>query len=320
MENVSSHMHHVFILYGIQELGRNKPLYFFLTFILYVAIITLNLSLIATIVVEKSLHEPMYICLCNLCATSLYGTVGFYPKFLIDLLSNNKAVISYAMCVTQTYIIYTSAMCEIAILTVMAYDRYVAICKPLKYHSILTPRRLLNLLLLAWIYPLSMAVISLLLTLRLPICESRIDKLFCDNPSILKQGCNSNSAHVNRLWSIIMIVGQVAQAVLIFASCTQIVHICVGSSEGRTKFIQTCLPHVLAICISTLAVLFDLLYSWDGAASLPLHVRNALGLQFLILPPFCNPLIYGMQLPNIRRTFIRSLRCSGRRVGCKRTH
>ncbi|KAL2096402.1 hypothetical protein ACEWY4_008550 [Coilia grayii] len=313
MENTSTL--HFFILYGIQELGRNKLLYFFLTLVLYMAIITLNVTLIITIVVEKSLHEPMYIFLSSLCANGLYGTVGFYPKFLMDLLSDN-AVISYTMCVTQSYIIYTSAMCEIAILTVMAYDRYVAICRPLQYHSILTPKSILRLLLLAWFYPLSMAVVSLILTIRLPICGSYIGKLFCDNPSILKQACYS--AQANRLWGIIIIVGQILQAVLIFASYAQIVHICMGSSKGRTKFTQTCLPHILAIFISTLAVLFDLLYSWDGSAELPLHVRNALGLQFLILPPFCNPLVYGLQLPRIRKTFFQKLRCSRTKVGCKR--
>ncbi|XP_062409048.1 olfactory receptor 2J2-like [Sardina pilchardus] len=306
MENTSTFK--FFILYGVQELGRTKrPVYFFWTFILYIAIITLNLTLIITVVVEKSLHEPMYIFLSNLCVNGLYGTVGFYPKFLLDLFSD-IARISYTLCVTQAFIIYTSAMCEIAILTVMAYDRYVAICRPLQYHSILTPRTVSKLLLLAWLYPFSMAVISLVLSVRIPICGSFIDKLFCDNPSILKQGCYPAAA--NRVWSIIMIVGQTIQAVLIFVSYAQIVHICIESNEGRTKFTQTCLPHILAICISTLAVLFDLSYSWDDSANLPPDVRNALGLQFLILPPFLNPLIYGLQLPRIRTTVFGSFGCS----------
>ena len=305
MENTSTFK--FFILYGMQELGRNKPVYFVLTFVLYIIIITLNLTVIITVVVQKSLHEPMYIFLSNLCANGLYGTVGFYPKFLLDLFSD-IAVISYTLCISQAFIIYTSAMCEIAILTVMAYDRYVAICRPLQYHSILTPRTVLKLLLLAWFYPLSMAVVSVALTVRVPICGSFIGKLFCDNPSILKQGCYPVTA--NRLWSITMIVGQAMQAVLIFVSYAQIVHICIESTEGRTKFTQTCLPHILAVFITTLAMLFDLSYSWDSSANLPLGVRNALGLQFLILPPFCNPLIYGLQLPRIRKTVFESLGCS----------
>lgn len=281
-------------------------MYFYLTFVLYIVIITLNLTLIVTVVVEKSLHEPMYIFLSNLCANGLYGSVGFYPKFLLDLLSD-IAVISYTLCVTQAFIIYTSAMCEIGILTVMAYDRYVAICRPLQYHTILTPQTVLKLLLLAWFYPLSMAIISVGLSVRIPMCGSFIGKLFCDNPSILKQGCYP--ADANRVWSIIMIVGQIVPAVLVFVSYAQIVRICIQSSEGRIKFTQTCLPHVLAIFISTLAVLFDLSYSWDGSRNLSPGVRNALGLQFLILPPFFNPLIYGLQLPKVRTSVFRSLGC-----------
>ena len=103
-----------------------------------------------------------------------------------------------------------------------------------------------------------------------------------------------------------MIVGQAMQAVLIFVSYAQIVHICIESTEGRTKFTQTCLPHILAIFVSIMSLLFDLSYSWAGFTNLPLSLRNALGMQFLILPPICNPLVYGLQLPQIRRAILKA--------------
>ncbi|XP_041923313.1 olfactory receptor 6K2-like [Alosa sapidissima] len=94
---------------------------------------------------EKSLHEPMYIFLSNLCLNSLYGTVGFYPKCLLDLLSDTHTI-TYSWCLLQVYVIYSSVLCEISNITVMSFDRYVAICRPLQYHSILTPHAVLKLL------------------------------------------------------------------------------------------------------------------------------------------------------------------------------
>ncbi|XP_063060782.1 olfactory receptor 1D2-like [Engraulis encrasicolus] len=212
-----------------------------MTCILYIVIIFINATIIFTVRVDKALHEPMYIFLANLSINALYGTVGFYPKFLIDLLSD-VAKVSYSQCLTQTIIIYSSSICDMTTLTAMAFDRYVAICKPLQYHSILTSRTVFKLLSLAWLYPLSVSIMVIILATR----------------------------------------------------------------EGRRRFTQTCLPHITAILVCILSLLFDLSYSWAATTRLPLALRNALGMQFLILPPICNPLVYGLQLPKMRRAILKA--------------
>ncbi|KAL2085951.1 hypothetical protein ACEWY4_019271 [Coilia grayii] len=300
MENMSAFK--LFVLSGLQESGVYKPLYFLLTLILYALIIAANLTLILNVTMEKRLHEPMYIFLSNLCVNGLYGTLGFYPKFLLDL-QFDVHTITYGWCILQVYVIYTSVMCEITILTVMSYDRYVAICKPLQYHSILTPHAILKLLLLAWAYPLLTSVVAILLTVRIPICGSLIHKLFCDNPSVLKLGCSQSI--INQIWSIIVITGQLMQYVFIFISYCHIIHVCVSSSEGRAKFTKTCVPHILVMLISATTTLFDVLYSWGESKHFPIWIRNALAVQFLILPPLLNPIIYGFQLPQIRKILCR---------------
>ncbi|XP_070986579.1 olfactory receptor 1D2-like [Oncorhynchus clarkii lewisi] len=178
----------LFYLFGLQETFNNKSVYFTLSLITYLLIITVNLTLIITIIQQKGLHEPMYIFLCSLCVNGLYGTAGFYPKFLLDLQSDVQ-VISYGGCFTQAYVIYTSVMCEMSTLTVMSYDRYVAICRPLLYHTIVTSLTVRKLLLFSWCYPLFIGLIVVSLTVRVPLCGSRIDKIFCDIPSILKHAC-----------------------------------------------------------------------------------------------------------------------------------
>ncbi|KAM6970073.1 olfactory receptor 51B6-like [Aplochiton taeniatus] len=165
----------------------NKSVFFPLTFVTYLVIITVNLTLIITIIQEKGLHEPMYVFICNLSINSLFGTAGFYPMFLNVLLSDIH-VISYAACFTQAFVIYSSVV-----------------------------------------------AIAMALTLRLPLCGSNIAKVFCDNSSIL----NHSS-------------------------------------------------------------LFDTLYGWYGNASVPLPTRNAMAVQFLIIPPVFNPIIYGLNIKKIR--------------------
>ncbi|KAF7664783.1 hypothetical protein LDENG_00166190, partial [Lucifuga dentata] len=99
-----------------------------------------NVTVIVMIFVDKSLHEPMYIFLCNLCINGLYGTAGFYPVLLNDLLSPSH-LISHAGCFLQGFVIHSSAATDFSILALMAYDRYVAICRPLMYHSVMTKQR-----------------------------------------------------------------------------------------------------------------------------------------------------------------------------------
>ncbi|CAB1347815.1 unnamed protein product, partial [Coregonus sp. 'balchen'] len=193
----------LFYLFGLQETFNNKSVYFILSLITYLLIITLNLTLIITIIQEKGLHEPMYIFLCSLCVNGLYGTAGFYPKFLLDLQSDVQ-VISYGGCLTQAYVIYTSVMCDISTLTVMSYD-------------------------------------------RLPLCGSRIDKIFCDIPSILKHACLPITINQNLNKFVIVIV-----------------RTCVQSAKGRIKFTQTCVPHLITIVIFITVTLFDNLQGWNN--------------------------------------------------------
>uniref|UniRef100_A0A4W5M595 Olfactory receptor n=1 Tax=Hucho hucho TaxID=62062 RepID=A0A4W5M595_9TELE len=272
-----------FYLFGLQETFNNKSVYFILSLITYLLIITVNLTLIITIIQEKGLHEPMYIFLCSLCANGLYGTAGFYPKFLLDLQSDVQ-VISYGGCLTQAYVIYTSVMCEISTLTVMSFDRYVAICRPLLYHTIMTSLTVRNL------------------TVRLPLCGSRIDKIFCDIPSILKHACLPITINQNLNKFVILV--HVLQLLFVVFSYCQIVRTCVKSSKGRIKFTQTCVPHLITIFMFITVTLFDNLQGWNNVNS-TLNMRNAMAVQFLVIPPVLNPVIYGLNLQQIRRAVFR---------------
>ncbi|XP_020357533.1 olfactory receptor 6N1-like [Oncorhynchus kisutch] len=298
----------LFYLFGLQETINNKLVYFILSLITYLLIVTVNLTLIITIIQEKGLHEPMYIFLCSLCVNGLYGTAGFYPKLLLDLQSDVQ-VISYGGCFTQTYVIYTSVLCEMSTLTVMSYDRYVAICRPLLYHTIVTSLTVRKLLLLSWCYSLFTGLIAISLAVRIPLCGSRIDKIFCDIPSVLKHACFSIT--VNQIWSKCLVLVHVLQLLYIVFSYCQIVRTCVKSTKGRIKFTQTCVPHLLTICIFITVTLFDNLQGWNNV-NITLNMRNAMAVQFLVIPPVFNPVIYGLNLKQIRRAVL--IKCNAHKI------
>ena len=150
MDNVS--VVSMFTLSGLSGTAHYRVTLFILTLLCYCVIWLVNVSIIVIIIVDKNLHEPMYIFLCNLCINGLYGTAGFYPKFLSDLLSASH-VISYSGCLLQGFVLHSSVCADLSILLLMAYDRYVAICQPLLYHSVMTKGRIGMLVFLLGLFP-----------------------------------------------------------------------------------------------------------------------------------------------------------------------
>ncbi|XP_064158994.1 olfactory receptor 8I2-like [Anguilla rostrata] len=292
----------VFVLEGLNETMSNKRTYFVVTLIVYLFTILVNLILIVTIILEKTLHEPMFIFLCNLCVNGIFGASTFYPKILVDL-SSDVSVISYKACLSQIFLIYSYVFCEYTTLAVMAYDRYVAICKPLNYHSIITAGKVGKLLLFAWLFSISETVILVGLTVRLPLCGFKIEKIYCINWAVVKLSCVDTTA--NNVYGYILMFFHIAQALLIFVSYVNIVKVSVRSQEGRNKFMQTCLPHLISLTNFTIALVFDIMYARYGPTSRLQALRNFMSLEYLVVPPLLNPLIYGLKLNQIRRRIFR---------------
>ncbi|XP_076835680.1 olfactory receptor 52D1-like [Brachyhypopomus gauderio] len=294
----------MFILAGLIDL-EPKYVFVFLALSVYLLIIFLNLSLIMVIILEKSLHEPMYLFLCNLCLNELYGTSGFYPKFIYDLFSSSY-MISYSGCMIQAVIIYSSFMCEFTTLVIMAYDRYVAICKPLEYNSAVSTKTVTKAILYTWSFPFIVGLPNVILASQLPLCGVHIDRLYCDNWSFAKLSCipsNNINVYGFTLLGIFM-----AHALVIMFSYQRLLAACKNSAENKKKFIGTCGPHLLSLLNFTIAELFDLLFSRYGSKDFPGHLRNAFQVEILLIPPLLNPLIYGLRLSEIRKRLFQNYR------------
>ncbi|XP_035240720.1 olfactory receptor 4E2-like [Anguilla rostrata] len=302
----------VFFLQGLNDTKSNKYTYFVITLLVYLFTILVNVTLIVTIILNRMLHEPMFIFVCNLCVNGIFGVSTFYPKILEDL-SSDVSVISYKACLAQMFGIYNYVFCEITTLAVMAYDRYIAICKPLNYHSIITPRKVVQLLIFTWLSSIIESIVVVGLVARLSLCRFNIEKLYCTAWAVVKLACVDTI--VNNIYGSILMVCHVSEALVIFVSYVNIVKVSVRSPEDRSKFMQTCLPHLISLANFSVAVVFDIMYARYGSYTSLHALRNFMSLEYLLVPPILNPLIYGLKMNQIRQRIFRI--CSRKRDALK---
>ncbi|XP_041807162.1 olfactory receptor 52E8-like [Chelmon rostratus] len=294
----------VLTLSGFGGITNYRGTLFAFTLLCYCVIWLVNVPIIVTVIVDKSLHEPMYIFLCNMCINGLYGTAGFYPKFLMDLLSTTH-VISSTGCLLQGFVLHSSVCADFSILVVMAFDRYVAICRPLVYHSVMTTQRVCVFVFFAWLVPIYLVSIGTITTSRSKLCGSHIPKIYCINFLMGKLACSASMASI--IIPAFNYTFYFLHAVSIVWSYIYLIRKCLLSKENRSKFMQTCLPHIWCLITLVVCLMFDLLYMRFGSKKLPESVQNFMSIEFLLIPPIINPLIYGLKLTKIRNRIMQFL-------------
>ncbi|XP_026150826.1 olfactory receptor 10J5-like [Mastacembelus armatus] len=289
------------------DYGPLRYLFFSLCLLIYMIIISANVVIILTVCLENSLHQPMYIFICCLSLNSLYGSAGFFPRFLMDLLSDTH-FISRPFCFIQMCIIQLYLGHELTLLTVMAYDRLVAICQPLHYHSKMTFRTMLLLLMFVVFYPVCILIYFFYLASSLPLCGNKLHRIFCTCWTVIELSCVDTT--------VIRIASQFCIVISIFVPLSFVLYtylrillVCRrSSSDFRGKALQTCLPHIVTFgnfCISLCCEFSMSQYDADEVNS---SAIITLSLEFLIIPPIINPLVYGLNLPQIRKVIFRFLR------------
>ncbi|XP_069009741.1 olfactory receptor 52D1-like [Embiotoca jacksoni] len=293
-----------FFLSGLNETIDHRFILFFFSLLCYCTILVVNVSIIVTIIMDNNLHEPMYILLCAFCMNGLYGTTGFYPKFLWDLLSPVH-MISYTGCLVQALVMYSFACSDLSILAVMAYDRYLAICRPLQYHSVMSKQRLIKLVCFSWLTPFCIIGTNIYLTSRVKLCSRYISRLFCVNWIIVKLACFPAETTVNSIVAYITILIYVFHGIFIVWSYMYLIKTCVNSIENREKFMQTCVPHLISLLTFAVTLLFDLMNMRFTSKELPQTFQNFVAIEFLLIPPIINPLIYGFKLTKIRNRVLK---------------
>ncbi|XP_078119098.1 olfactory receptor 6N2-like [Sander vitreus] len=281
---------------GHVEVQKYRYLYFVIMFTAYILIFCSNSTIVGIIVINKALHEPMYIFIAALLINSVLFSTAIYPKLLIDFLSE-KQIISYSACLFQWFIYYTLCVSEFFLLAVMAYDRYVSICKPLQYPTIMRKKAVYMFLILAWTLPACQISGGTLLNANRKLCNFSLKGIIC-NSTVQKLQCGSST--VLNIYGLISFASDIPLSLLfILFTYTRIFIIIYRSSrEVRRKAAQTCLPHLLVLinfsCLSTYDVLLPRV-----EIDFPKTVRLVMSLQVLLYHPLFNPIIYGLKMKEI---------------------
>uniref|UniRef100_A0A7N6A3F3 Olfactory receptor n=1 Tax=Anabas testudineus TaxID=64144 RepID=A0A7N6A3F3_ANATE len=283
---------------GHVEVQKYRYIYFMIVFIVYILILCSNSTIVYLIWKHQDLHEPMYIFIAALLVNSVFLSTNIYPKLLNDFLSE-KQIISYQACLAQFFMFYSLGGSEFLLLTVMAYDRYISICKPLQYPTIMRKRTVSILLSLAFLVPLVEHVALVTLNAYQKLCSFTLKVIFCNN-SIYKLHCVSS--RVISLYGVFTLLNIVVFPVFfIVFTYTRILIICYHSSgEVRKKAAQTCLPHLLVLINVFVLAAYDVI-TVRIEPDFPKIAHLIMSLQLILYNPLFNPFIYGLKMKEISK-------------------
>ncbi|XP_069888062.1 olfactory receptor 4P4-like isoform X1 [Dipodomys merriami] len=279
-----------FILLGFSQRKEIEGLCFFLFLLCYLAILIGNLLVMVSITFSPLIHQPMYFFLCYLSLSDLCYTSTVTPKLIIDLLATKKSI-SYDGCMTQLFTMHFFGGIEVFILTGMAYDRYVAICKPLHYTVIMSRQRCHVMIAASCAGGFLHSFGQFLLAIFLPYCgPNRIDHYFCDVYPLLKLACTDTSKIGFLVIANSGLMGLVTFVVLLISYGVILYTVRSYSAEHRHKALSTCSSHVTVVVLFFAPLLFIYI---RPAKTLP--EDKVFALFYTILAPMLNPLIYTLR-------------------------
>ncbi|XP_047373260.1 olfactory receptor 147-like [Sciurus carolinensis] len=286
-----------FILLGLTQQPELQLPLFLLFLAIYVVSVVGNLGLIVLIVLNPHLHTPMYYFLFNLSFIDLCYSSVIIPRMLMSFIKQN--IISYAECMTQLFFFCFFVIDECCILTSMAYDRYVAICKPLLYRVTMSHQVCLMLMVGGYAMGLVGAMAHTGCMLRLSFCDANvINHYMCDIPPLLQLSCTSTS--INELVVFIVVgVNIIVPSLTIFISYTLILSNILGihSTKGRAKAFSTCSSHIMTVSLFFGSSAFIYFKSSPGVSGDQDKVSTVF---YTIVGPMMNPFIYSLRNKDVQ--------------------
>ncbi|KAM8921384.1 olfactory receptor 11L1-like [Pelodytes ibericus] len=292
-----------FVLLGFQQLYNYKILYFTLFLTLYTLTMMGNVTIVTLVTASPNLKNPMFFFLGHLSATDIILTTNLVPNILWIILHEGMTM-PLSACLTQLQIFGVSVDTQCLLLTAMSYDRYLAICDPLRYTSIMDVNRCLQLVALCWLLGFIISLITVILVSKLNFCGPNIiDHFYCDMVPLLRLSC-SDTFNV-RLENIVL----GAPLTLVPAIIITITYVCIfmailkiPSTSGRQKTFSTCSSHLAVVTtfFLTLITLYIIPSTGDS-----LTANNVLSLMYTVVTPLFNPIIYSLRNMEIRVAFKR---------------
>ncbi|XP_077393738.1 olfactory receptor 6N2-like [Festucalex cinctus] len=281
---------------GYVDVVKYRYVYFVLWFIVYVLILCCNCTIIFIIWIHRNLHEPMYIFIAALSLNSLLFSTAIYPKLFVDVLSHRQSV-SHTACILQLFFFYTLGGSDFILLSAMAFDRYVSICKPLQYATTMSTTTVTIFLVLGWFLPASQMIVATAInakqklchfTLAGIICNNSIQKLYCVKPRIITVLDSFILTNITFIPVLFILFTYIKILMVAYRSC----------GEVRKKAAETCLPHLMVLISFSCLCSFDVIIA-RLELDLSKTVRLIMSLQVVVYNPLFNPIIYGVKMKEI---------------------
>ncbi|XP_008514546.2 olfactory receptor 4F3/4F16/4F29-like [Equus przewalskii] len=276
-----------FVFLGLTNSWEIQLLLFVLSSTFYVASMMGNSLIMLTVTSDPHLHSPMYFLLANLSFIDLAVSSVTSPKMIYDLFRKRK-VISFRGCITQIFFIHVIGGVEMVLLIAMAFDRYVAICKPLHYLTIMSPRMCVFFLVAAWMTGLIHSTVQLAFVVNLPFCGHNVlDSFYCDLPQFIKLACTDTYQLENMVTANSGFISVASFFILVISYIVIILTVQKHSSSGSSKALSTLSAHITVVLLFFGPLIF--FYTWPSPSR---HVGKFLAIFDAVLTPFLNPVIY----------------------------
>ncbi|KAM9170890.1 olfactory receptor 52P1-like [Pangshura tecta] len=259
-----------------------------------------NVMVLFVVGKEQTLHKPMYLLLCMLALTDIATSTSVVPKALCLFWFNLKGI-TVGGCLTQMFFLHSVSVMQSAILVAMAFDRYIAICNPLRYDTILTNTRIAQLGLLGLIRTVLFVLPLPLLLSRQPFCANHIiHHTYCEHMAVAKMSCGDIT--VNRTYGLVVTFVILGLDLLLVAFSYSLITravLRISSKKAHQKALNTCTAHICVMLMSCTFFLFSTVTHRFGQGIAP-HVHIILANLHFLIPPMLNPIIYGVKTKELR--------------------
>ncbi|KAM9312347.1 olfactory receptor 5AR1-like [Gastrophryne carolinensis] len=288
---------------GLTDNKQLEPFLFTLFLVVYVVTICGNTGMISVVHLWTELHTPMYYFLSYLSTVDLFYSSVVTPKMLCDLLSKKKTI-SFVGCALQFLFFTALAITEVLVLSIMSYDRYVAICHPLHYILKMTKKKCRSLVLIAFTNGLVLSTSLTTCLFTLQFCGSNyLDHFYCDIPPILKLSCSDTFA-CDVLLALLVCSCNIGSLTIILVSYVFIISaiLRMKSTRGQKKAFSTCSSHLMCSTMFYVTVFFTYLHPSSGVSEKQDKVP---ALFYSVMTPMLNPIIYSLRNQEVRRVIMK---------------